>query len=152
MGVAGVWVADVAAVTVPALVVGAAVWVLTPRRRLTRHARHDDTPAQQRVEMFADGPRSPWAGVPRQRERGASAVEYGLMIAAVTVVIMGTVFAFGQVLKTDFEDTGSHLQACLTDPAASECTRPTPGDTGGAGDGTRDGGGHGSGDSADPAP
>lgn len=39
-------------------------------------------------------------------ERGASAVEYGLMIAAIAAVIVITVFAFGDNIKDVlFEDT-----------------------------------------------
>ncbi len=39
-------------------------------------------------------------------ERGASAVEYGLMIAAIAAVIVVTVFAFGDNIKDVlFEDT-----------------------------------------------
>ena len=42
----------------------------------------------------------------RSSERGASAVEYGLMIAGVAALIVVIVFAFGDTIKdTLFEDT-----------------------------------------------
>ena len=41
-----------------------------------------------------------------RNERGASAVEYGLMIAGVAALIVVIVFAFGDTIKdTLFEDT-----------------------------------------------
>ena len=38
-------------------------------------------------------------------ERGASAVEYGLLIAGIAALIVVIVFAFGDNLKAIFEDT-----------------------------------------------
>ena len=38
-------------------------------------------------------------------ERGASAVEYGLLIAGIAALIVVVVFAFGDNLKTVFSDT-----------------------------------------------
>ena len=38
-------------------------------------------------------------------ERGASAVEYGLLIAGIAALIVVIVFAFGGVLKSVFHDT-----------------------------------------------
>jgi len=38
-------------------------------------------------------------------ERGASAVEYGLLIAGIAALIVIIVFAFGGVLKHIFDDT-----------------------------------------------
>jgi pilus assembly protein Flp/PilA len=40
-------------------------------------------------------------------ERGASAVEYGLLIAGIAALIVVVVFAFGGVLKSVFHDTCS---------------------------------------------
>ena len=42
-------------------------------------------------------------------DRGASAVEYGLMVAAIAAVIVGIVFGLGQVMKTTFTTT----KACI---------------------------------------
>ena len=45
-------------------------------------------------------------------ERGASAVEYGLMIAAIAAVIVVTVFAFGDTIKDVLgEDTCQEMVA-----------------------------------------
>jgi pilus assembly protein Flp/PilA len=63
-------------------------------------------------------------------ERGASAVEYGLMVAAIAAVIVGTVFALGGFVKKSFDDTCS----ALTTPVGGKCVT-TGGTTGGAGGG-----------------
>jgi pilus assembly protein Flp/PilA len=42
-------------------------------------------------------------------EKGASAVEYGLMVAAIAAVIVGTVFALGGFVKQTFDETCSAL-------------------------------------------
>ena len=41
----------------------------------------------------------------RMDERGASAVEYGLLIAGIAALIVLIVFAFGGVIKDIFQDT-----------------------------------------------
>jgi pilus assembly protein Flp/PilA len=41
----------------------------------------------------------------KMEERGASAVEYGLLIAGIAALIVIIVFAFGGVLKHIFADT-----------------------------------------------
>ena len=42
----------------------------------------------------------------RRDERGASAVEYGLMVAGIAAVIVGVVFVFGQgILQNLFQST-----------------------------------------------
>ena len=46
----------------------------------------------------------------RACERGASAVEYGLMVAAIAAVIVGTVFALGGFVKGAFSSTCDALQ------------------------------------------
>jgi len=38
-------------------------------------------------------------------DRGASAVEYGLMVAAIAAVIVGVVFGLGTLVKDTFTDT-----------------------------------------------
>ena len=52
------------------------------------------------------------------REDGATAVEYGIMVALIAVVIIAAVFAIGQALQEDFET----VQECLEDPDAAVCT------------------------------
>jgi len=39
------------------------------------------------------------------RDRGASAVEYGLMVAAIAAVIVGIVFGLGNLLQDTFTGT-----------------------------------------------
>jgi pilus assembly protein Flp/PilA len=48
----------------------------------------------------------------RLEDRGASAVEYGLLIAGIAGIIVLTVFAFGDVVKEAlFDDTCSVINA-----------------------------------------
>ena len=47
----------------------------------------------------------------RRDERGASAVEYGLLIAGIAALIVVVVFAFGGSLKGIFTDTCSKVTA-----------------------------------------
>ena len=41
----------------------------------------------------------------RRTENGASAVEYGLLVAAIAAIIVLIVFAIGKFVKQGFEDT-----------------------------------------------
>ncbi|GAA4694580.1 Flp family type IVb pilin [Nocardioides nanhaiensis] len=41
----------------------------------------------------------------RREERGASAVEYGLLIAGIAALIVVAVFALGPIIREAFEDT-----------------------------------------------
>lgn len=41
------------------------------------------------------------------RDRGASAVEYGLMVAAIAAVIVGIVFGLGKLVSDTFSKTSS---------------------------------------------
>ena len=45
------------------------------------------------------------ARLAKMEERGASAVEYGLLIAGIAALIVVVVFAFGDNIKDVFEDT-----------------------------------------------
>jgi pilus assembly protein Flp/PilA len=54
-----------------------------------------------------------------REERGASAVEYGLMVAGIAAVIVGVVFIFGQgILNNLFQNTcnsiGQNMGGCGT--------------------------------------
>ena len=51
-------------------------------------------------------------------EEGATAVEYGIMVALIAVVIIAAVFAIGQALQSDFET----VEACLENPDAANCS------------------------------
>ena len=62
-------------------------------------------------------------------DRGASAVEYGLMIAAIAAVIVGTVFALGGFVKSAFDDTCTAINSqttpgCVTTPPAPPAPAP----------------------------
>jgi len=45
----------------------------------------------------------------RMDERGASAVEYGLLIAGVAALIVVVIFAFGDTIKNVFSETCSTI-------------------------------------------
>lgn len=49
--------------------------------------------------------------LPKDDERGASAVEYGLLIAGIAALIVVVVFAFGDTIKGVFDDTCSTVIA-----------------------------------------
>ncbi len=51
-------------------------------------------------------------------ERGASAVEYGLLAALFVAVLVGAVFAFQEIVQLVFEET-----AC-DDSRGYSCTKP----------------------------
>lgn len=65
-------------------------------------------------------------------DRGASAVEYGLLVAAVAAVIVAVVFGLGTMIHSAFYETCSELAA---GPAslgpATDCAEPAGGGTGG---------------------
>jgi len=46
-----------------------------------------------------------------KEEEGATAVEYGLMVAAIAAVIVGVVFALGTNVSTKFEQVSSSIGA-----------------------------------------
>ena len=48
------------------------------------------------------------------RDRGASAVEYGLMVAAIAAVIVGVVFGLGTLVQHAFSKTCSAMSASDT--------------------------------------
>lgn len=47
----------------------------------------------------------------RQRDRGASAVEYGKILAAITALIVTAVFAFGSIAGDLFRSSTTCLQS-----------------------------------------
>jgi pilus assembly protein Flp/PilA len=59
------------------------------------------------------------ARLARMDERGASAVEYGLLIAGIAALIVVVVFAFGGVLKNIFVNTCNSVAA--SDTSAGSC-------------------------------
>ncbi|WP_211262477.1 Flp family type IVb pilin [Nitriliruptor alkaliphilus] len=50
-------------------------------------------------------------------EEGATAVEYGIMVALIAVVIIAAVYGIGQALKGDFET----VEKCLKAPSDTSC-------------------------------
>jgi pilus assembly protein Flp/PilA len=75
------------------------------------------------------------------RDRGASAVEYGLMVAAIAAMIVGVVFGLGGMVAKAFDDTCKSMQT----PMGGDCKAPATGTGGGGG-----GGGGGSSSTGDP--
>ena len=61
----------------------------------------------------------------RTADKGASAVEYGLMVAAIAAVIVGTVFALGGFVQRSFDTTCSALKP----PVGGSCVQPAPSST-----------------------
>jgi pilus assembly protein Flp/PilA len=57
-------------------------------------------------------------------ERGASVVEYGLLIAAVAALVVVAAFAIGNWANSSFNETCDKLAAAGSDPA---CATQAPG-------------------------
>lgn len=55
----------------------------------------------------------------RKNEDGASAVEYGLLVAAIAAIIVLIVFAIGKFVKQGFTDTCTALKANQTTVTAT---------------------------------
>jgi pilus assembly protein Flp/PilA len=53
-------------------------------------------------------------------DRGASAVEYGLMVAAIAAVIVGIVFGLGTLVKSAFSTTCTNIKNSV--PTTATCT------------------------------
>ena len=54
------------------------------------------------------------AHLPNRDERGASAVEYGLLIAGIAALIVAIVFLFGGALSDIFQETCDSVTASST--------------------------------------
>ena len=50
------------------------------------------------------------ARLAKMEERGASAVEYGLLIAGIAALIVVAVFALGPIVREAFEDTCTEIE------------------------------------------
>jgi pilus assembly protein Flp/PilA len=58
----------------------------------------------------------------RQEEDGASAVEYGLLVAGIAALVVAIVFVFGGVMKNAFKGTcDSVASKSTTSGAAKSC-------------------------------
>jgi pilus assembly protein Flp/PilA len=53
-------------------------------------------------------------GLFRNDDRGATAVEYGLMVALIAAVIAGVVYTLGQTLHNKFND----VSTCVANPSS----------------------------------
>ena len=51
------------------------------------------------------------ARLAKMEERGASAVEYGLLIAGIAALIVVAVFALGPIIKEAFSDTCNEIKS-----------------------------------------
>jgi pilus assembly protein Flp/PilA len=60
------------------------------------------------------------ARLSQMEDRGASAVEYGLLIAGIAALIVVIVFAFGGVIKSVFSQTCSKINASAS--VGSSCS------------------------------
>lgn len=56
----------------------------------------------------------------RGRDRGASAVEYGLLVAAIAAVIVGVVFGLGKLVHEAFSTTCSTINSSI--PSSQNCS------------------------------
>ena len=57
----------------------------------------------------------------RRNENGASAVEYGLLVAGIAALIVAIVFLFGGVIKSAFSKTCGQVSAGSSATSASSC-------------------------------
>jgi pilus assembly protein Flp/PilA len=55
----------------------------------------------------------------RDEEKGASAVEYGLLVAAIAAIIVLIVFAIGKFVQSGFKNTCAAMDAEMTTVAAT---------------------------------
>ncbi|WKN50024.1 Flp family type IVb pilin [Nocardioides sp. Arc9.136] len=64
------------------------------------------------------------ARLAQMEERGASAVEYGLLIAGIAALIVVAIFALGPMVQGAFEDTCSSIASNDTDTTTTsgDCT------------------------------
>ena len=72
------------------------------------------------------------------KDRGASAVEYGLMVAAIAAVIVAVVFGLGGLVKSTFTDTCDQISTSAK--TANADSSVDPGSCKGTGTGTGTGG------------
>ena len=58
----------------------------------------------------------------RREDEGASAVEYGLLVAAIAAIIILLVFAVGKLVKQGFKDTCDNFKAQGSTTISSQAT------------------------------
>lgn len=57
----------------------------------------------------------------RKEEGGASAVEYGLLVAAIAAIIVLIVFAIGKFVKSGFKTTCTNMDAGISAAVSANC-------------------------------
>lgn len=57
--------------------------------------------------------------IAKRDDEGASAVEYGLLVAGIAALIVAVVFIFGDMIKDVFDGTCKTIDASLTGSAAT---------------------------------
>jgi pilus assembly protein Flp/PilA len=60
------------------------------------------------------------------KDRGASAVEYGLMVAAIAAVIVAVVFGLGGLVRGSFTDTCQEIATGSGQAQPAGCADPAP--------------------------
>jgi pilus assembly protein Flp/PilA len=63
-----------------------------------------------------------FASPTRRNEEGASAVEYGLLVALIAAVVVLAVYAIGTLVHNGFQDTCSGISQGVTTTSA-DCTK-----------------------------
>lgn len=58
----------------------------------------------------------------KRNEEGASAVEYGLLVAAIAALIVIIVFALGGIIRDSFNTTCDTIAAKDSNSASSDCS------------------------------
>ena len=58
----------------------------------------------------------------RRNEEGASAVEYGLLVALIAAIIVAAVFLLGSTLKNTFNNTCDSINRASCTPASGAAT------------------------------
>ena len=61
----------------------------------------------------------------KKNDEGASAVEYGLLVAAIAAIIILIVFALGKFVKGAFKDTCDGFDTGATNTSSSGLTCPS---------------------------
>jgi pilus assembly protein Flp/PilA len=58
----------------------------------------------------------------RRNEEGASAVEYGLLVALIAAVVVVAVFALGSLVRNTFQDTCTSIETNGNSTSDAGCT------------------------------
>src|SRR4249919_3890478 len=91
------------------------IWAIGPISHRSCHSRHvrgwkPRRPRKAAIQMLSYLRKL----IRNGRDRGASAVEYGLMVAAIAAVIVGIVFGLGTLVHNTFSNTSSCIAAGST--------------------------------------